>query len=138
MQFPTLLAVLGVVGAVFFLGWFFGSDMRKRDIPKEQGFCFGWSDADEMHVFLARAGEIKDTVKQEKARKEVQKVLPRTGRSFRYSEALSMIQDGLGISQSTAKRRMITYESEGLIYKTTAGDYMTSTENEENEQNVSR
>ena len=116
----------------------FGSDMRKRDIPKEQGFCFGWSDADEMHVFLARAGEIKDTVKEEKARKEVQKVLPRTGRSFRYSEALSMIQDGLGISQSTAKRRMITYESEGLIYKTTAGDYVTSTENEENEQNVSR
>ena len=43
-----------------------------------------------------------------------------------------MIQDGLGISQSTAKRRMITYESEGLIYKTTAGDYMTSTENGEN------
>ena len=33
---------------------------------------------------------------------------------------------------------MITYESEGLIYKTTAGDYVTSTENEENEQNVSR
>jgi len=116
----------------------FGSDMRKRDIPKEQGFCFGWSDEDEMHVFLARAGEIKDTVKEEKARKEAASILPRAGRSFRYSEALCMIQDGLGISQSTAKRRMITYESEGLIYKTTAGDYMTITENEENEQNVSR
>ena len=35
MQFPTLLAVLGVVGAVFFLGWFFGSDMRiKRALRK--------------------------------------------------------------------------------------------------------
>lgn len=102
----------------------FGSDMRKRDIPKEQGFCFGWSDEDEMHVFLARAGEMKDTVKEEKARKEATSILPPPGRSFRYADAIGQIQDALGCSSRTAKRRMTTYEAEGIVFKTTAGDYM--------------
>ena len=102
----------------------FGSDMRKRDIPKEQGFCFGWSDEDEMHVFLARAAEIKDTVKEEKARKEVSGILPPPGRSFRYADAVDLISAALNCSDRTAKRRMTTYEAEGIIYKTTAGDYM--------------
>lgn len=102
----------------------FGSDMRKRDIPREQGFCFGWSDADEMHVFLDRAGELKDTVKEQKARKEATSILPPPGRSFRYADAIGQIQDAIGCSERTAKRRMTTYEAEGIIFKTTAGDYM--------------
>jgi hypothetical protein len=101
----------------------YGSEMRKRDIPKEQGFCFGWSDADEMHVFLARAGEMKNVVKEEKARLEAAGILP-LNRSFKYGEAVNQIQDALGCSAATAKRRMTTYEAEGIIYKTSAGDYM--------------
>jgi hypothetical protein len=37
----------------------FGTDMRKRDIPREQGFCFGWDDSAGMHVFKGRAAGIK-------------------------------------------------------------------------------
>jgi DNA-binding Lrp family transcriptional regulator len=77
-----------------------------------------------MHVFLARAGEIKDTVKEEKARKEAASILPRAGRSFKYADAVGQIQDAIGCSKRTAERRMTTYEAEGIIFKTTAGDYM--------------
>lgn len=101
----------------------YGSEMRKRDIPKEQGFCFGWSDADEMHVFLARAGEMKNAVKEEKSRLEAAGILP-LNRSFKYGEGVNAIKDALGCSAATAKRRMTTYEAEGIIYKTSAGDYM--------------
>lgn len=101
----------------------YGSEMRKRDIPREQGFCFGWDDDAKMHVFLDRAGDIKTSVKQEKARQEVEGILPR-GRAVRYAEAIAQIQDALGCSERTAKRRMVTYESEGIIFKTQTGEYL--------------
>lgn len=37
----------------------YGLDMRKRDIPRDQGFCFGWDDAAGMHVFRGRARGLK-------------------------------------------------------------------------------
>jgi len=101
----------------------YGSEMRKRDIPREQGFCFGWDDEAKMHVFLARAGEIKVSVKEEKARQEAQSILPR-GRSVKYADAVNHIMDALECSKRTAERRMTTYEAEGIIYKTNSGDYM--------------
>jgi hypothetical protein len=36
-----------------------GTDMRKRDIPKDQGFCFAWDDAAGMHTFQGRAARVK-------------------------------------------------------------------------------
>jgi hypothetical protein len=48
----------------------YGTDMRKRDIPKEQGFCFGWDDAARMHTFQGRAGGLKAAQREEKATKE--------------------------------------------------------------------
>jgi hypothetical protein len=101
----------------------YGSEMRKRDIPREQGFCFGWSEEEEMHVFLARAGEIKTSVKEAKARIEAEGIFP-LQTSVRYSEAVNAIMDALGCTKRTAERRMITYEGEGIIFKTTAGNYM--------------
>jgi hypothetical protein len=101
----------------------YGSEMRKRDIPREQGFCFGWSEEEQMHVFLARAGEIKVSVREEKARMEAEGIFP-PGTSVRYSEAVNAIMDALGCTKRTAERRMITYEGEGIIFKTTVGNYM--------------
>jgi hypothetical protein len=37
----------------------YGPDMRKREIPKSQGFCFGWDDEAGMHVFKGRAAGLK-------------------------------------------------------------------------------
>jgi hypothetical protein len=45
----------------------YGTDMRKRDIPKEQGFCFAWDDAAGMHVFQGRAGGVKAAERDRKA-----------------------------------------------------------------------
>jgi hypothetical protein len=44
-----------------------GLDMRKRDIPQNQGFSFGWDDAAGMHTFQGRAGGIKAAKREEKA-----------------------------------------------------------------------
>jgi hypothetical protein len=43
-----------------------GLDMRNRDIPQNQGFCFAWDDAAGMHVFQGRAGGIKTAKREEK------------------------------------------------------------------------
>jgi hypothetical protein len=37
----------------------YGTDMRKRDIPREQGFCFAWDTAAGMHTFQGRAAGLK-------------------------------------------------------------------------------
>jgi hypothetical protein len=47
-----------------------GMDMRKRDIPQNQGFCFAWDDAAGMHTFQGRAGGIKAAKREEKATSE--------------------------------------------------------------------
>ena len=45
----------------------YGTDMRKRDIPKEQGFCFAWDDTAGMHVFQGRAAGVKAAERDRKA-----------------------------------------------------------------------
>jgi hypothetical protein len=45
----------------------YGMDMRKRDIPKEQGFCFAWNDTAKMHTFQGRAAGMKAANAKEKA-----------------------------------------------------------------------
>lgn len=47
----------------------YGTDMRKRDIPKEQVFCFAWDDAAGMHTFQGRAAGVKAAQRDEKAAK---------------------------------------------------------------------
>jgi hypothetical protein len=43
-----------------------GMDMRKRDIPQNQGFCFGWDDDAGMHTFKGRAAGLKAAKKRKK------------------------------------------------------------------------
>lgn len=48
----------------------YGTDMRKRDIPKEQGFCFAWNEEAGMHTFQGRAAGLKAAQRDEKATAE--------------------------------------------------------------------
>jgi hypothetical protein len=41
------------------LSTIYGTEMRKREIPREQGFCFAWDDAAGMHTFQGRAAGVK-------------------------------------------------------------------------------
>jgi hypothetical protein len=52
----------------------FGTDMRKRDIPKEQGFCFAWDDEAGMHLFKGRAAGLKASQKEQKQVAELREV----------------------------------------------------------------
>lgn len=48
----------------------YGTDMRKRDIPKEQGFCFAWNDKAGMHISQGRAAALTAAQRHEKATAE--------------------------------------------------------------------
>ena len=53
------------------LSTLWGSEMRKRDIPRDQGFCFAWDNALGMHSFQGRSAGLKAARKKaEKAAKE--------------------------------------------------------------------
>ena len=41
--------------------------MRKRDLPKEQGYCFAWDNEAGMHTFQGRAAGLKAAQREEKA-----------------------------------------------------------------------
>lgn len=45
----------------------YGTDMRKRDLPREHGFCFGWDEAAGMHVFKGRSAGLKAAQKEAEA-----------------------------------------------------------------------
>jgi len=51
----------------------FGTDMRKRDLPKEQGFCFAWDNEAKMHLFQGRAAGLKAAQREEKAVSDARK-----------------------------------------------------------------
>jgi hypothetical protein len=97
--------------------------MRKRDIPREQGFCFGWDDEAKMHVFLARASDVRSMAKTEKLSCEARTVM-QSGRSYSYSEMAELLVRKLDVSDRTAKRRITVWEAEGIVFKTSQGRYM--------------
>jgi len=45
--------------------------MRKRDIPKAQGFSFAWSAEDMMHAFQGRAAGLKAAQAEDAKRREL-------------------------------------------------------------------
>ena len=63
------------------------------------------------------------SVKEEKARREAVDIFPR-GRSVNYTVAIDKIMAALDCSKRTAERRIVLYESEGIIRKLQSGDYM--------------
>lgn len=44
-----------------------GMDMRKRDIPREQGFCFAWNEALKMHSYFGRWISLKIDARKQKS-----------------------------------------------------------------------
>lgn len=44
----------------------YGTDMRKRDLPREQGYCFAWDDESGMHTYQGRAAGLKAAMQEAK------------------------------------------------------------------------
>jgi hypothetical protein len=101
--------------------------MRKRDIPRSQGFSFGWDDDANMHVFIGMAGETKEMAKVEALKQEAASImLP--NRSYTYSDLVSLIGNKLDVTKRTAERKIAKFECEGAIFKTSVGAYMLEAE----------
>ena len=118
----------------------YGSDMRKREIPKEQGFCFAWDDQAGMHTFQGRAAGIRAAQAEQKA----------TSKSRAEWEAIFEFAAGIGTNsvcpelspnlaaqaerdisgtkklttEPTMKKRMQRAESLGVLRKISVGKWM--------------
>ena len=119
-----------------------GLDMRKRDIPQNQGFCFAWDDAAGMHIFQGRAGGLKEAKREEKALEEArQKWVPifefaaengtnGTCPVLSPDEAATAIQDMNGTKSKpkadTVKKQMQRAETLGVLRKAERGRWTLS------------
>ena len=45
----------------------YGTDMRKRDLPREQGYCFAWNNEAGMHTYQGRSAGLKAAMQEAKA-----------------------------------------------------------------------
>lgn len=63
----------------------YGTDMRKRDLPKKEGFCFAWDNSIKMHAFQGRhaglAAAERDRKNIEKAREYWEPIFERASES---------------------------------------------------------
>lgn len=111
----------------------YGTDMRKRDLPKEQGFCFAWDDAAGMHSFQGRAAGIKaaqaDGKKLAKEREYFAEIFGDSGTNgncpaLTPDDAIQAHRDNIGTrnlpSRAAIKKRMQRAVSLGVLRK--AGD----------------
>ena len=115
----------------------YGTDMRKRDIPKVQGFCFAWNDAAEMHTFTGRYYQLNSINKEakslEKARAEWEPIFectPRIGINevcpeLSPARAAEIEKDLLGTARprtaQAMKKAMQRAETLGVLCKTSPG-----------------
>lgn len=135
-----------------------GLDMRKRDIPQNQGFCFGWDDGAGMHVFQGRAGGLKAAKKEEKTAAEARQkwepifdFVAENGTNgtcpiLSPDEAATAIQDMNGTKSKpkadTVKKQMQRAETLGVLRKAERGKWSMNpsgkTGHERNKQETSR
>ncbi len=108
----------------------YGTDMRKRDIPKPQGFCFAWNDEAGMHTFKGRAAGVKaaeaEAKKAVKEREYFEGIFTSSGTNgacpaLTPDEAVQAHRDNIGTTQCPSreamKKRMQRAESIGVLRK---------------------
>ena len=116
----------------------YGIDMRKRDIPREQGFCFGWNDEAKMHTFQGRAAGLKAAQSEEKKIREARAMfeplweLAPIGTNAAVSELSpkeihELERDKSGTEKPASaeawKKRMQRAEALGVLKKTSEGKW---------------
>jgi hypothetical protein len=115
----------------------YGLDMRKREIPKEHGFCFAWNDVARMHTFKGMAVGIKKAKqidkKTEKYQIDFEKIFKKAFETatnpicpdLNHVEAAAIHRDINGtkkpITPGTMKKRMQRAESLGVLRKNDVG-----------------
>lgn len=116
-----------------------GSDMRKRDIPRDQGFCFAWNLEAGMHTFQGRAAGLKAALRDAAAAAGAREFF---GKIFRNGDAIGKygpfpmltageaaevyretIGNGKAIKPEAMKKRMQKAESLGVLGKTNRNEW---------------
>jgi len=129
--------MLDTVDAETSVSTMWGMDMRKRDIPQNQGFCFAWDEEVGMHTFKGRAAGPKAAKREEKAVSEAmakwEDVFEHAVRSgtkgvcpvLSADEAASAIQGINGTKTKpktdTVKKQMQRAEELGVLKKKSPG-----------------
>ena len=94
---------------------------RHCHLPKEQGPCFSWNDAEGMHTSCGMAGEIKDASAREKMLSEADAALG--GEPMNYTDLTAAIMDALDLKDRAAKGRIKTWSAKGIIRKDAKGNF---------------
>lgn len=116
-----------------------GMDMRKRDIPREQGFCFAWDETRRMHTYLGRFLALKVDARKQKsadaAREKWTVIFAKAAENgtngscpvLSAEEALQVIRDIGGtrstLKEETVKKQMQRAEVLGVLKRTERGKW---------------
>lgn len=107
----------------------YGTDMRKKDIPKSQGICFSWSEEARMHTVIGTAGQVKAArIEEHKGAKmskqaEVAEEVFAISASMGYAALVARIEDVEDVEKRTAERRVKTWKQAGIITQNGNGYY---------------
>lgn len=116
-----------------------GMDMRKRDIPREQGFCFAWNEPLKMHAYVGRWLPLKIDARKQKsadnAREKWTTIFAKAAESWTddscpvlsAEQALQIMRDIDGTEnvpkEETVKKQMQRAEVAGVLRKTERGKW---------------
>jgi RecA-family ATPase len=116
-----------------------GMDMRKRDIPREQGFCFAWDESRKMHTYFGRWLSLKIDARKQKsadnAREKWTTIFAKAAESgtddscpvLSAEQALLIMRDIDGTEntpkEETVKKQMQRAEVAGVLRKTERGKW---------------
>lgn len=117
----------------------YGTDMRKRDLPKNQGFCFGWDDTLMMHAFQGRHAGLamarKEREQIEKAREYWEPIYEKAAESgtnglvppLSVQDAIQLDWDISGtekkVSRETMRKRIQRHRELGVLRKEEGNTY---------------
>lgn len=95
---------------------------RHCHLPKEQGSCFSWNEAQSMHTSCGTASEIKSLATRERMKGEAESAFGGED-TMSYTDLVSAIMENLDIKDRAAKTRVKSWRAEGVIRKNSTGTY---------------
>jgi hypothetical protein len=91
-------------------------------LPKEEGPCFSWNDAQSMHTSCGTAGEIKSAATRERMENEADSAFGGED-TKRHTDLVKAIMDAESIGEKAAKNRIRKWNENGVVRKTGSGLY---------------
>jgi hypothetical protein len=91
-------------------------------ITKDQGTCIRWDDKAGMHVCCGTQGQIRAGLKHQQLLQEAQGAFGDAA-SLSYTDLWKAIMEFVGLKADAAKKRVASYQSDGITEKCADGSY---------------